>query len=65
MFVSACFCVRLSVFVCVFVCVFLCVCVCVCVCMCFCVSLSMFVCFIGESIRVCENCLCLSIFEPD
>ena len=50
---------------CVFVCVFLCVCVCVCVCMCFCVSLSMFVCFIGESIRVCENCLCLSIFEPD
>ena len=26
-----------------------------CVCMCFCVSLSRFVCFIGDSIRVCEN----------
>ena len=23
--------------------------------MCFCVSLSMFVCFIGDRIRVCEN----------
>ena len=37
-----------------FVCVSLCVCVCVCLYVFLC-SLSMFVCFIGDSIRVCEN----------
>ena len=57
MFVSVC--VFLCPFECFFVCLF-CVCffVCLCRCVCvlyFCVSLSMFVCFIGDSIRVCEN----------
>ena len=30
-----------------------------CVCMYFCVSLSLFECFIGDSIRVCANCFVL------